>query len=93
LGGRGRQISEIEASLVYRMSFRTARATQRNPVLKTNKQTGKEEIFFPIHSDREDPIFHTAYLTSDQLRTKPRVLCMHGRQVVYHYACILRPSL
>jgi hypothetical protein len=34
LGGRGRQISEFEASLVYKVSSRTARATQRNPVLK-----------------------------------------------------------
>jgi hypothetical protein len=34
LGGRGRQISKFEASLVYRVSSRTARATQRNPVLK-----------------------------------------------------------
>jgi hypothetical protein len=33
LGGRGRQISEFKASLVYRVSSRTARATQRNPVL------------------------------------------------------------
>jgi hypothetical protein len=41
LGGRGRQISEFEASLVYRVSFRTARATQRNPVSK-NKQTNKK---------------------------------------------------
>jgi hypothetical protein len=32
LGGRGRQISEFEARLVYRVSFRSARATQRNPV-------------------------------------------------------------
>jgi hypothetical protein len=32
LGGRGRQISEFEASLVYKVSSRTARATQRNPV-------------------------------------------------------------
>jgi hypothetical protein len=46
LGGRGRQISEFEASLVYRVS---SRATQRNPVLKkqsnrktkTNKQKEK----------------------------------------------------
>jgi hypothetical protein len=40
LGGRDRQISEFEASLVYRVSSRTARATQRNPVSKnkTNKQ-------------------------------------------------------
>jgi hypothetical protein len=36
LGGRGRQISEFEASLVYRVSSRTARATQRNPVSKKN---------------------------------------------------------
>ena len=34
MGGRGRQISEFEASLVYIVSFRTARATQKNPVLK-----------------------------------------------------------
>jgi hypothetical protein len=38
LGGRGRQISEFEASMVYRVSSRTAGATQRNPVSK-NKQT------------------------------------------------------
>jgi hypothetical protein len=37
---RGRQISEFEASLVYKVSCRTARAIQRNPVLKTN-QTNK----------------------------------------------------
>jgi hypothetical protein len=34
LGGRGRQISEFEASLVYRVTSRTVRATQRNPVSK-----------------------------------------------------------
>jgi hypothetical protein len=33
-----RRISEFEASLVYKVSFRTAMATQRNPVLK-NKTT------------------------------------------------------
>jgi hypothetical protein len=46
LGGRGRQISECEASLVYRVSSRTARAIQRNPVsknkIKQNKETKKE---------------------------------------------------
>jgi hypothetical protein len=41
LGGRGRQISEFEASLVYRVSSRTARATQRNPVSKNKKQNKK----------------------------------------------------
>ena len=41
LGGRGRRISEFEASLVYRVSSRTARATQRNPV---SKKTTKKQI-------------------------------------------------
>jgi hypothetical protein len=36
LGGRGRRISEFEASLVYKVSSRTARAIQRNPVSKNN---------------------------------------------------------
>jgi hypothetical protein len=45
LGGRGRQISEFEASLVYKAeSSRTARAIQRNPVSKqTNKQNKKQK--------------------------------------------------
>jgi hypothetical protein len=38
LGGRGRRISEFEARLVYRVSCRTARATQKNPVSKSKKQ-------------------------------------------------------
>jgi hypothetical protein len=37
-GGRGRQISEFEASLVYKVSSRTARAIQRNPVSKRKKK-------------------------------------------------------
>jgi hypothetical protein len=41
LGGRGRQISEFEASLVYRVNFRTARATQRNPVMEKQNKTTK----------------------------------------------------
>jgi hypothetical protein len=32
LGGRSRWIFELEARLVYRVSSRTARGTQRNPV-------------------------------------------------------------
>jgi hypothetical protein len=41
LGGRGRWISEFKASLVYRVSSRTARATQRNPVSKNQKKQNK----------------------------------------------------
>jgi hypothetical protein len=37
LGGESRQISEFEASLVYKVSSRTARAIQRNPVLRKTK--------------------------------------------------------
>jgi hypothetical protein len=50
LGGRGRRISEFEASLVYKVSSRSARATQKNPVpknqekkKKTKKQTNKND--------------------------------------------------
>jgi hypothetical protein len=42
LGGRGMRISEFEASLVYRVSSRTARATQRNPVLKERERIYSE---------------------------------------------------
>jgi hypothetical protein len=38
LGGRGRQISEFEASLVCKVSSRTARAIQRNPVSQIQKK-------------------------------------------------------
>ena len=42
--GRGRWISEFEASLVYRVSSRTARAIQRNPVSKSqNRRKRKKE--------------------------------------------------
>ena len=44
MGGRDRQISEFEVSLVYRVSSRTARAIQRNPVSKNQKKKKKKEI-------------------------------------------------
>jgi hypothetical protein len=43
LGGRGRQISEFKASLVYKVSSRTARAIQRNPVKKIEKKERKKK--------------------------------------------------
>ena len=42
LGGRDRWISEFEASLVYRVSSRTARATQRSPVSKKQERGERE---------------------------------------------------
>jgi hypothetical protein len=44
LGGRRRQISEFKASLVYKVSSRTARATQRNPVSCLEKPKKKKRI-------------------------------------------------
>jgi hypothetical protein len=47
-GGRGRQISEFKASLVYKVSSRTAKAMQRNPVSKKTKEKNnfiKKNIF------------------------------------------------
>jgi hypothetical protein len=38
-GGRGGQISEFVASLVYILSSRTARATQRDPVSTLQAKT------------------------------------------------------
>jgi hypothetical protein len=43
LGGRGRRISEFEASLVYKVSSRTARAIQRNPVSERKKEKEERE--------------------------------------------------
>jgi hypothetical protein len=45
-GGRGRWISEFEASLVYRVSSRTARVIQRNPGSKKQKQ---KKVIFKFH--------------------------------------------
>jgi hypothetical protein len=41
-GGRGSQVSEFQANLVYRVNLRTARATQRNPVLKNENKTKED---------------------------------------------------
>jgi hypothetical protein len=43
-GGRGWQISEFKASLVYKVSSRTARAIQRNPVSKNPKRKKKRKV-------------------------------------------------
>jgi hypothetical protein len=54
LGGRGRLISEFKASLVYRVSSRIARATQRNPVSE-NKQKWK---YLVRRGDTERTVSH-----------------------------------
>jgi hypothetical protein len=43
MGGRDRRISEFETNLVYRVSSRTARATQRNPETLSQKQNKNKQ--------------------------------------------------
>jgi hypothetical protein len=56
LGGRGGQISEFKASLVYRVSSRTARATQRNPVSKNKKQNKTKQNEVPVNLGKRVPM-------------------------------------
>jgi hypothetical protein len=51
LGGRGRQISEYAASLIYRVSSRKARATQRNPVSKKQINKNKKVMGCKVPSE------------------------------------------
>jgi hypothetical protein len=66
LGGRGRQISEFKATLVYRVSSRTPRAIQKNPVWK-NKQK-------PLLSFTMMLVFRKETGKGDCLRDKRRSL-------------------
>jgi hypothetical protein len=50
LGGRGRQISEFEASLVYKVSSRTAREPKtKNKKTKNKNIKTKKHKAFSIH--------------------------------------------
>jgi hypothetical protein len=42
LEDRGKQISELEVSLVYRVSSRVAKATQKHPIWKTKQNKTKQ---------------------------------------------------
>jgi hypothetical protein len=64
--GRVRQISEFKASQIHKVSFRTARDIQRNPVSerkerkkKTNKQTKKN--LSRAHPSTMDPRLSLIY--------------------------------
>jgi hypothetical protein len=67
LGGRGRWISEFEASLVYRVSSRTARTIQRNPVSKNKNKKQKKEKNKNKSPDGSTPKVCTFGLENDQL--------------------------
>jgi hypothetical protein len=82
---RGRRISEFEASLVYRVSSRTARTIQRNPAsrkqknkkTKNKKQQQKKVV---INRPSTDFLWIADLYSSDQFslyekRKLPFVLC------------------
>jgi hypothetical protein len=53
MGGRGIHISEFKASLVYRVSSRTAMAAQINPVWKNKTKLNKTNqiLLLRLHSN------------------------------------------
>jgi hypothetical protein len=67
LGGRGRRISEFEASLVYRVSSRTARATQRNPVSKNQKKKKNKNTKTNNHTQKPNQTNQTKPMVLDGL--------------------------
>jgi hypothetical protein len=66
LGGRGRWISEFKASLVYRVSFRTARATQKKPCLEKTKEQRLRKTNVLAHSDLSFSLSIDSYLCESE---------------------------
>jgi hypothetical protein len=52
LGGRGRRISEFEASLVYKVSSRIARATKK-PCLEKPKKKKKKNLVLSVWKSQQ----------------------------------------
>ena len=74
----GRQISEFEASLVYKVRSRTARATQRNPASKNQKNLASHSSTLPLF-----PILG---------RQKQADLCEFKASLVYRASCRIARS-
>jgi hypothetical protein len=51
-GSRERQILEFEANMVYRVSSRTARTIERDPVSKTQNKTEQKKSRIHYHSPK-----------------------------------------
>jgi hypothetical protein len=62
-GDRGMWISEFLASLVYRVSSRTVKATLRNLVLKNQNQTKNLGVKTSNHYWNKEPIFAISHLS------------------------------
>jgi hypothetical protein len=53
VGGRGRRISEFKASLANKVSSRTAKVIQRNPVSKKQKQKQTKTKFKKVNKEEK----------------------------------------
>jgi hypothetical protein len=82
LGGRGRRISEFKVKLVYRVSSRTARATQRNPVsIKKKKEEEDKRKRCLLDENRALAYSHLSQSTHKEGAERPEVTahtCLHG---------------
>jgi hypothetical protein len=81
LGGRGRLISEFDATLVYRVSSRTARTTVRNPV---SKKPRKETKTKPKKKTKKTKILKKK--TNKQKKNIVSFLSIHKRKFICDFA-------
>jgi hypothetical protein len=82
LGGRGKQISEFEASLVYKVSSRTARATQRNPVSKKTNKTKSDLRLLDSTDDTRNQLCFYLYWREGGREREPKHACGCQRDTV-----------
>jgi hypothetical protein len=78
----------LEASLVYKVSSRTARATQKNPVSKNKKQKKKRKKKKKENAqDREMRMAKGLMYLSDREHCKQEVLCQTAELRNHYLIC------
>jgi hypothetical protein len=81
LGGRDRQNFEFKARLVYRVSSRTGRATQRNPVSKNkNKKPKPKQQQQQQNPSKKEETRITQVKSSGKCFLSTKNLCSRGNQ-------------
>ena len=83
LGNSGRQISEFKASLVYRVSSRAARGTQRNPVLG-----GKKNLFRSFQDAKMYYLFKELFIFIHRVFVCLLCTCVPRRVCVCVCVCV-----
>jgi hypothetical protein len=88
LGGRDRWFSEFEASLLYRVSSRTARAVQKNPVSK-NKQKTKNKT----KQNKRVKLYHDSSFVLKEILSFMSARNKHRSEGPFLFVmCLLRPT-